>query len=219
MHGWTLLLAAVLLGCARPHPFFAGSIRKAGLKSFVGHPLRPRLHLSLRGGGPKASSVNRSYPPGSLPDWAEDIVKYRNSTPFSERATEARNFVWDSTTTSSSDDGAAPHIGLRWEGVDKGFVKRDANMEEEDDDEEDMDPGWCPLLTSRGCCTRILTCLRPAWFLLRSYFTVLLQRSCEASISLDCMCVCVYACMYMSVYVCMYVCMYVHVYECFYVFL
>jgi hypothetical protein len=158
IQGWILLLAAVLFDYARPHPIFVGSIRKAGPKSFVGHPLRPGLRLSLRGGGPKASSANKSYTPGSLPDWAEEIVKYRNSTPFSERATEARNFVWDSTTTSSSDDGAVPDVGLRWEGVDKGFVKRDPNMEDDNDKEEDMDPGWCPLHTSRGSCTRTLTC-------------------------------------------------------------
>lgn len=112
----------------------------------VGGPKLHSLVLSLRGGGPKAQAnaktvaEERSFPPGSLPEWAEDIVKYRNSTLASEREIRMRQRVEEASTTSADEEDSS--LVPKWGGKERGWhFERDANMG--NDEEQEMSSGGC----------------------------------------------------------------------------
>lgn len=61
-------------------------LHRASMDYFADCDMKSVSCLRLRGAGPKKKkNTPDEFPPGSLPDWAEKIVEYRNKTPPVQR--------------------------------------------------------------------------------------------------------------------------------------
>ncbi len=132
----------------------------------------PPLSLvsSLRGGGPKKREDpgDIQYPPGSLPQWAEDIVEYRTQVPLEKRISHLREMIEEDT----SGDGEARSSSswssqiVKWKGEEKGWATEGKGLDYESGDSE-LSKGisvilnmyTCGLVLSRECSAIFFICM------------------------------------------------------------
>ena len=110
-------------------------------KSF---PLLLRMSR-LRGGAPKAMDAEQSFPPGSLPEWAENIVVHRNSTTPLLRVRQMRRILQESSSSDESDANPEERPE-KWGGIKNGWIDRETSS---GDDPLDLSSGQQTFLVSR----------------------------------------------------------------------
>ncbi len=107
-----------------------------------GYRFPPPLSLvsSLRGGGPKKREdpADVQYPPGSLPQWAEDIVEYRAKIPLEKRISHLREAIESDTSGDGEEKSSSSWDSqvLKWKGEEKGWENEGKGLDYEPGDSE-----------------------------------------------------------------------------------